>query len=125
MKSEKRRIGDFGEDAACLFLKKKGYRVIDRNYMCKTGEIDVIALSPLKHEIVFVEVKTRSSILYGYPYQFVDSKKRRRIILTALNYVKRFNMGNIQIRFDIIEILNKDNNVYVRHLENVFSFDQG
>ena len=70
--------GEKGESLAKSFLVKNGYTIIDTNFRTKTGEIDIIAK---KNEIiVFIEVKTRSSLTYGYPYEAVGYKKRQKII---------------------------------------------
>ena len=77
--------GRNGEDIACSFLLQNGYRVIERNYRVKGGEIDVIAA---KHdELVFVEVKTRSSLQYGYPEESVTRSKKIRLAPAARYYL--------------------------------------
>ena len=122
MKTPARAIGDNGEDCACKYLISKSYKILDRNFFCKAGELDIISLSPDNETIVFVEVKTRSSLDYGYPYEFVNNKKQRRLIITAEYYLKTKGIRDYQLRFDIIEILNLKNGTYVRHIENVFDF---
>ena len=97
---------------------------MDRNYSCKAGELDIIALSPDRKLIVFVEVKTRASYDYGYPYEFVDKKKRHRLTITAEYYMKSRFVTGLQPRFDIIEVLNLSSGTFVRHLENVFDFSE-
>lgn len=124
MKTILREIGDKGEEAACRYLRSKGYHIIERNFSCKLGEIDIIAYTPLFDMIVFAEVKTRKNFNYGFPYEFVDRKKMRRIILTSESYVKMHGLNYYQRRFDIVEILNMDGNTYVRHLENVVDIDR-
>ena len=122
MKTTARVIGDNGEDSACKYLISKSYKILDRNFFCKAGELDIISLSPDNELIVFVEVKTRSSLDYGYPYEFVNNKKQRRLIITAEYYLKTKGIRDYQLRFDIIEILNLKSGTYVRHIENVFDF---
>ena len=65
MLQNRRTIGDRGEAAAIRFLEKKGYRILDKNYRCKSGEIDIVARD--KDNIAFVEVKTRTSVEFGLP----------------------------------------------------------
>ena len=70
-------LGSKGEDLAIQFLKKKGYRIIDRNYKTSVGEIDIIARDG--NTIVFVEVKTRTDDSFGYPFEAVNKKKRQKL----------------------------------------------
>ncbi len=120
MKTRKRLIGDKGEEVACKLLRSNSYSILARNFSSKTGEIDIIALDLRRNEIVFVEVKTRSSIEYGYPYEFVDHNKKRRMVTTASYYLKLTNLRGLQPRFDIIEVINTKKGIYARHLVNVF-----
>ncbi|MCQ2552488.1 MAG: YraN family protein [Clostridia bacterium] len=141
--TEKRRIGNEGEDLACKYLIKHGYKIVDRNFACKIGEIDIIAFKAgragsaefrKKATLCFVEVKSRNSLAYGLPCQAVSFPKQRRIILTAQAYWKRylkgpgrfgkfagFDIKDIMFRFDIVEILRLPEGDYIRHLENAFS----
>ena len=75
------KIGKFGEDEAATFLKKKGYKILERNFSCKRGEIDIIALD--KNEIVFIEIKARISLKYGLPSEAVTRHKLKHIYKTA------------------------------------------
>ena len=97
---EKQIIGDAGEDFAVDILEEKGYLILDRNYSCKSGEIDIIAKDD--DTFVFVEVKTRKNSEYGRPSEFVDFKKQRRIRSSALTFLKT---DAVNIRFDIFEII--------------------
>ena len=117
---KKQYIGKLGEDLSAKFLIDIGYEILDRNFHSTYGEIDIIAKN--EKYVVFVEVKTRSSLDYGYPYEFVNNKKQRRLIITAEYYLKTKGIRDYQLRFDIIEILNLNNSTYVRHIENVFDF---
>ena len=80
------KIGKVGEQEAVKFLKKKNYKIIDQNFSCKIGEIDIIAYQ--KDTIVFVEVKTRKNNLFGTPGQAVNKSKQKKIIKTALYYLQ-------------------------------------
>lgn len=97
-----KEIGNFGEDVACRFLENAGISVIKRNFYCRGGEIDIIAKDG--DTIVFAEVKTRKSVSYGTPGEFVDFRKQEKITETALYY-----LGNddTDMRFDVIEVLYK------------------
>ena len=70
----KQEIGKIGEDIACSYLEKNNYKIICRNYRTKTGEIDIIARDITK-EIVFIEVKTRQNLKYGYPIDAINKQK--------------------------------------------------
>ena len=90
-----------GEQEAVKFLKKKNYKIIDQNFSCKIGEIDIIAYQ--KDTIVFVEVKTRKNNLFGTPGQAVNKSKQKdnknRLILFTIK-----NKYHENIRFDIVEV---------------------
>ncbi|HHT50401.1 MAG TPA: YraN family protein [Eubacteriaceae bacterium] len=96
------KIGKVGEQEAVKFLKKKNYKIIDQNFSCKIGEIDIIAYQ--KDTIVFVEVKTRKNNLFGTPGQAVNKSKQKKIIKTALYYLQLKNKYHENIRFDIVEV---------------------
>lgn len=115
-----RRIGDAGEAAAARYLMKKGYKIVVRNFRCRTGEIDIIAYDG--DCLVFVEVKTRRSVQYGRPAEFVDKRKRRRIISAAYMYLRG---EEPELRFDVIEVMYRMNNerpyIYeINHIKNAF-----
>ncbi len=114
--------GQCGEDAAAGYLKKKGYKIIERNYRNKIGEIDIIAKN--KENLIFVEVKTRSSDKFGTPAEAVTYYKRQRIINCAGWYLAK-NPTDLNIRFDIIEVYGKfDGSNFsfekLNHFEQVF-----
>lgn len=120
-RTEKRRIGDVGEDIACKYLQDHGYHILERNFLCKLGELDIVAYNPSERVLAFVEVKTRNTVDYGLPCDFVDSKKQRILKRTAEYY--RFcnkQLGKLQPRMDIFEVLCINNSTYVRYLKNAF-----
>jgi len=108
--------GDLGEDIACRYLLSKGAEILESNYKIKTGEIDII--TKLENEIVFVEVKSRSNIKYGYPSEAVNYKKIKKIVNTAKYYILKKNLHNVPIRFDVIEVYLNENKV--NHIVNAF-----
>ena len=109
--------GKEGENLAKEYINSKGYRILETNYRNKIGEIDIIAFD--KDILVFLEVKTRTSISYGYAFEAVDIRKQKKIISTSILYIKYKNYIDTQIRYDIIEIyLTK--NPKINHLENAF-----
>ncbi len=98
----KKMLGREGEDQAADFLKKRGYKILERNYSTRAGEIDLIAL----HEgtIVFVEVKTRSTTAYGAPELAVNPRKQDRMVKAALGYLKYKKLHQMPCRFDVVAI---------------------
>lgn len=109
--------GLLGEQEATKYLVSKGYHILDRNYRTKVGEIDIIAIR--SDILIFIEVKTRTNLKYGYPYEAVNWKKQDKIIKSSFIYMKQKNLTNYQIRYDIIEVfLNKKLNI--NHIENAF-----
>jgi putative endonuclease len=96
-------LGQRGEMLAAAYLVEKGYLIVDRNYRCSLGELDLVAMSDGK--LRFVEVKTRSSIDYGYPEEAVDQKKQHKLRQLALLYLKEKNKENDSATFDVLSIL--------------------
>ena len=101
-----RKTGNAGEDAAARYLKKKGYRILNRNFVERGHEIDIVARDG--DEIVFVEVKTRSaesiSEFEERPASAVTPEKQRSIIDTAIAYTVKLD-GRPRMRFDVIEVI--------------------
>ena len=118
----KRGIGNIGEDIAVKWLvKNKNYNILDRNYSTGYGEIDIIAEDG--KALVFIEVKFRNGTDFGYPYEAVNKNKQRRICKAALRYVQeKYNNDDINMRFDVAEIINKDGVYYIRYTENAFEW---
>lgn len=118
------RKGSQGEQAAERFLRRRGYRLLARNFASKRGEIDLIFRD--RDCMVFVEVKTRSGESWSRPSAAVDGDKRKRICRTALDYLKKLNFPRCKIQFDIVEVLLDDAEHVdeVRHLPNAFSMTE-
>ena len=117
MGSDNLKKGRIGEQIACEYILSRGYQILERNFRLKIGEIDIIATKD--NLLVIIEVKSRSNINYGYPYESVNKKKQDKIIKTALYYVKLHCLKNAQLRFDIIEVyLGKENKI--NHYKNAF-----
>ena len=113
--------GKFGEDAACEFLKRNGYKIIRRNWRVKHREIDIIAVEKCSSVIVFVEVKFRNSDANVSGYFAVSKRKRAILKIACLEFLKSFCEEQVPYRFDIIEIsydeVTKMRNIH--HYENV------
>ncbi len=112
-----------GETLAGKFLKKKGFKILKRNYVSRYGEVDIIAF--YKNTISFVEVKTRQSEYYGPPELAVTREKKKRIIRTALNYLTVNHVEDVDYRFDVVSILFKenDNKPDIEFFESAFTAD--
>ncbi len=117
MKNEKKKLGKVGEDIASKYLENKGYTIIERNFSCKNGEIDIIAFDNDTNEIVFIEVKTRSNSNYGYPIEAVTKIKQKHIVSASKFFIYSNKLEKFNIRFDVIEILKKDK-FYIRQTKN-------
>lgn len=112
----KKTIGDAGEKQAQKYLKKQNYKIVETNYKNKIGEIDIIAFDKNTHQLVFVEVKAKSSDFFGLPREMVDEKKQRKIKQVATAYLMKNNSLESDFRFDVIEILAGE----LTHIENAF-----
>lgn len=114
-----REIGRRGEEAAVCFLKRRGYEILDRNWVCKEGEADIVARDD--DALVFIEVKTRTNIEMGLPSEAVDEAKRSRYEKIAARYLQNYEEVDIPVRFDVIAILvvAKDR-ALIRHHVNAF-----
>ena len=102
-KSGSRALWIKGESLARKFVKKRGFKILKRNYASKTGEIDIVAYD--RGTIVFVEVKARISEDYGRPELAVTREKRRKIVKTALHYLMVNNISDRDYRFDVVSIV--------------------
>ncbi len=119
MFSLKRLIGNKGEDKAAKYLKKQGYKIIERNYNLPCGEVDIIAKKD--KTLVFVEVKYRTnSDNFGGPVAAVNKAKQKRVINAALSYIKTKKPNYDGLMFDIIAI-SEDK---IEHIQNAFSSDR-
>ena len=118
----KKEIGKIGEDIATKYLIKKKYQIIQKNFICRQGEIDIIALNQTKKELVFIEVKTRTNNKYGNPSESVNESKQKHIYRSAEYFIYKNRLEKMQIRFDIIEInINSLKNIYkINHIDNAF-----
>ena len=96
-----RTLGNFGEEQAARYLRRKGYRIVERNFRCRQGEIDLIARKG--KYLVFVEVKLRKDERFGAAREFVTPAKQARILAAARLYLAEHE-EELQPRFDVIEI---------------------
>ena len=108
--------GRLGEEIALKYIISKGGTIVEKNYRTKMGEIDLIA--KMNGELVFIEVKSRSNINYGYPCEAVNYKKKRKITNVAKYYILDNSLEDIYVRFDVIEIYLTDKKI--NHIVNAF-----
>lgn len=100
----KRVVGDIKENIAVDYLKENNYTILERNFRCRIGEIDIIARDG--RYLVFIEVKYRQNNQYGYPCEAVNKNKQNTIYKVASVYLKKNKMSfETPIRFDVISIL--------------------
>ena len=110
-------IGKIGEDLAAKYLNNLGYTIIDRNFVAKQGEIDIIARD--KKEIVFIEVKTRTNDLYGKPIEAVNIPKQKHLKRTVKYYLYSKHLENEFVRLDVIEVYLRNNNFKINHIKQI------
>lgn len=109
--------GASGEKLAVTYLKKNGYRILHKNYTTNIGELDIVATDD--ETLVFVEVKARSTDAYGTPAEAVTYTKRTKINQVASQYIKKFRLTGVMVRFDVIEVyLHEDGRI--NHIVNAF-----
>jgi putative endonuclease len=103
----KRSFGKAGERYAAEFLKNNNYKILEKNYRYgRMGEIDIIARE--NEYICFIEVKSRSNTFFGLPCEAVAVRKQRKIRNLAYIYLKENNLTNENVRFDIVEVILKE-----------------
>ncbi|OYX26323.1 MAG: endonuclease [Flavobacteriales bacterium 32-35-8] len=110
-------LGTKGEELAVDFLIKNGYDILDRNYRFDKAEVDIIAQKDTI--LAIIEVKTRSTIDFGNPQDFVKPKQIQRLVKAVDEYVI-INELDVEVRFDIIAIIKEGNSFKIEHLENAF-----
>lgn len=120
MTGHRRQLGLKGEEAAAGYLKRSGYRVLNKNYSCRLGEIDIVALE--SDTLVFIEVRSRSSDEYGLAQESVTMRKQLRLRQLAWHYLKAEGKTGSSCRFDVISVLFDENGNLKRleHIENAF-----
>ncbi|WP_445722199.1 YraN family protein [Flavobacterium sp.] len=117
--AEHNDLGRIGEEKAVEFLLEKGYDILETNWVFDKAEIDIIAQKD--NFLAVVEVKTRSSLDFGLPQDFVKPKKIQ-LLLKAVNEYVISNDLDVEVRFDIIAIHNKTNKFNIEHIEAAFYY---
>lgn len=119
-RNETKKLSARGEEAAARFLERRGYEILERNWKCNAGEVDIIAKDD--DWLVFVEVKTRRNTDQGFPNEAVTERKRERFEKIAIAYLTERNYVDLPIRFDIVSlvVIGKDK-AMIRHHINAFT----
>ena len=111
-------LGRKGEQLAVEFLQQAGFRILDRNYRCAEGEIDIIAAD--RRVLVACEVKTRSDVRYGTPIEAVTSRKLRRLRRLAVHWVLAHGVIFDELRVDIVGVLRTPSGEFtIEHVRGV------
>lgn len=114
-----RQIGEEGEELAAVYLESKGYTVVDRNYFFEHAEVDIVAFD--ESCIVFVEVKKRADTAFGKPEDFITPEKIDNLYKAAEAWIYERKMDTAPARFDVVAIVQKDNDApEIKHFENAF-----
>ena len=114
----KQALGKEGERVAEQFLKKKGYKLVERNYRCAGGELDLILLD--RRVVVFVEVKTRTGRGFGSPLEAVEFRKQQKMIRAAQYFLSAKGLHQRDARFDVVGVSWPGREPVVEHIENAF-----
>ncbi len=124
MSDSRKKLGMQGEKLAAKFLKRRGYKITQRNYKCKLGEIDIVAQQD--KTVVFVEVKTRRTKEFGPPQYAITAAKKKQISKAALSYIREKNFTEQSCRFDVIAITfsPESRKPKIEHIENAFELSR-
>ncbi|MBS4016339.1 MAG: YraN family protein [Candidatus Latescibacteria bacterium] len=111
-------LGKQGEELAVKYLKSIKYKILDKNYRCTIGEIDIVAKE--KATIVFIEVKTRRSADAVEPFESVGKKKQEKIRALAEYYLQEKDYSECEVRFDVLSIVRKRKENWIEHIQDAF-----
>jgi putative endonuclease len=111
-------MGKWGEERAMEYLRDSGADILESNFRCRAGEVDIIAAD--RGDFAFIEVKTRTRVSFGLPCEAVNSSKRKRIVKAACCYAVSRGMADAPFRFDVIEVLWTGGRTWLRHIRNAF-----
>lgn len=116
--AEHNNLGKKGESEALRYLLDNGYQIISCNWRFKNYEVDIIAQHT--DTIIFIEVKTRSSSLWGYPEDAISKTRIKRLVDAADWYININKLTSTDIRFDVIAIIANNTSLEIEHFENAF-----
>jgi putative endonuclease len=115
---ERRQYGNAAEETAVGFLEARGWRVLARNWTCRYGELVVVA--EREDVVCFVEVRLRSTAVWGDPAHTVSFAKQRRVVKAALHYLFAHELGERMMRFDVISVVGRGERATVEHIPGAF-----
>ena len=110
-------LGKLGEELSVEYLQKQGYEILETNYVFQKAEIDIIAKK--ENVLAVIEVKTRSSLDFGLPQDFVKPKKIQLLVKAVNEYIVSNDL-DVEVRFDIIAVHKEGKNFNIEHLEDAF-----
>jgi len=114
---QRRSLGAWGENIAAEYLRKKGMQIIERNFRCRLGELDIIARQG--DYLVFIEVRTRSSALCGLPQESITATKIKKVRRLAQVYLAQRSLSDVNVRFDVVAVYGVRETT-IDHIENAF-----
>jgi putative endonuclease len=118
---ERHRLGRLGETLAAQFLRRNHYKILHRNFRApKGGEVDIVCRDKSDNTLVFVEVKTRSTLEFGRPSEAVGPDKRHLISRGALAWLRMLDNPDVYFRFDIVEVLMEDSQPSLNLIRDAF-----
>jgi putative endonuclease len=115
---DRSKLGEHAEEQCAEYLQRAGYRVRERNWLVREGELDIVA--ERGELLCFVEVRMRSSAVFGDPSLTVTREKQRRVIRAALRYLQRWPAPQRMIRFDVMTVLGRGKDAVIEHLPGAF-----
>lgn len=116
---DNKTLGELGEQVAINYLKEKGYKILTTNYFCYCGELDIIA--DFENAVIFIEVKTRRSVRFGWPEEAVTKEKKEKMRRTAENFLNQRKITDKDFYFDVVSVLAGSNGevLEIKHLKNI------
>lgn len=118
---KRKYLAQYGEELAAVYLMKKGYYIIGKNFSCPLGEIDLVARDG--NTMVFIEVKSRHSTRYGFPQEAVTRFKKERICRVANWFLKENSFINVSVRFDVVTVFLDSLKPHVSVIKGAFDAD--
>ena len=112
----RKQLGKLGEEKAANYLAGKGYKIIQQNYKCRIGELDIIAMEG--KTLVVIEVKTRNNLSYGLPCEAITASKKRHILRTLRHYITIHKLEDLNLRIDVMEVLSTEAGIYIHHIKD-------
>lgn len=118
MTDDRKILGQKGETAAISFLQAEGFIILETNFRTKPAEIDIIAKD--NGFLCFIEVKTRRNLAKGLPRESITGSKQKKIILGASIYLQKTKQLNSRVRFDVVEVHEKNGSLDINLIKNAF-----